>query len=353
MATSYFRERARNPYLKRAPGLEDDPNVSPTFSRPMPMAPEVIERPPLRAVAPPASTLAPDPIETARTAYEAQVPTTTKGRILEALKTAGLGFLQGAARDRENPLAAGIGGAVAGGGISAVSPKTGRGFQFETLERPRLEDQMRREEDRRKRGLADEDRARAISMDDLKRRGMEANLADIQAQTRGRAVSSVPQGSALVNTTTGQPIYQSQPQPRAESTEFSSSPLGIFNRKTGQVTTPAPAKPAKPPPQAESGLKELAEMKQSARELWRQSGQLLQGSTERQEAESTAREALAAYNQSVASFGERYGEWFETGQGTGGWSYTKRRQGQAQGAKPVARPAQPTANLRDLERLWK
>lgn len=43
MATSYFRERARNPYLRNTISLEDEQDispVSPTFSRPMPLAPE-------------------------------------------------------------------------------------------------------------------------------------------------------------------------------------------------------------------------------------------------------------------------------------------------------------------------
>ncbi len=150
MATSYFRERARNPYLRQqvAPDYED-PAISTTFSRPMPIAPEVVERPPLRAEAPAVAPSFIDPIEQARGAYEAQVPTTTKGRILEALKTAGLGFLQSASRDPNNPIAAGIGGAAAGGLISGISPKTGRGYQFETLQRPVLEDQLRRREAQR------------------------------------------------------------------------------------------------------------------------------------------------------------------------------------------------------------
>src|SRR5262245_14057735 len=191
MATSYFRERARNPYLRSqvAPIFEEDPNISPTFSQPMPTMTPTIEASPTRAVAP---TPYVDPIETARTAYEAQVPTTTKGRILEAIKSAGLGFLQAASRDRENPIAAGIGGAATGGAISAISPKTGRAYQFETFERPGIEERLRREEEHRKRQQAEEDRARAITMDELKRREGEAGIANTEAQTRARRYETVP-----------------------------------------------------------------------------------------------------------------------------------------------------------------
>jgi len=216
MATSYFRERARNPYLRGAPGAEDDPNISPTFSRPMPMAPEVVERPPLRANTPDYSPPpAPSPyelMERERAAYMAQVPTSVKGRILQALTGAGLGFLQGAASNPNDPLAAGIGGAATGGAVSAVSPRTGRAVQFEAIQRPRIEERLASEETQRKKQMATEDRARAIRMD-------EARIGELQAQTKARlqppqrtAPLIVPPDSAAIDPATGREIYKAAPK---------------------------------------------------------------------------------------------------------------------------------------------
>ena len=147
MATSYFRARARNPYLRargtvpndQGPGPTSNPFTTPTFTQPPTQAQVVMEAPPDR----PGATSAPpvDPIALARAEYEAGAPTTVKNKILQALANAGLGFLQGAARDPNNPIAAGIGGAATGGAISAISPKTGRSMLFETIQRPRIEDQ--------------------------------------------------------------------------------------------------------------------------------------------------------------------------------------------------------------------
>jgi hypothetical protein len=180
MANSYFSELAQNPHqLRRRPFgayLEDPPSAHAVRPRTVTQQPpDAIED--NRARAPKvADAPAFDPIKTALEAYQAKVPTTTKGKIIEALKTAGLGALQAAAQDRENPLGAAIGGAAAGGAIGAVSPRTGRAFQFETIVRPRIEDRLRREEEQRKRQEAAEDRARAISQDDLKRQDLETDI---------------------------------------------------------------------------------------------------------------------------------------------------------------------------------
>lgn len=226
MATSYFRERARNPYLRQrvAPTFEDDPNISPTFSRPMPMAPEVVERPPLRAETPATPALAPpDPIETARTAYEAGAPTTVGGRFKQAGLNALLGFLQAASRDRENPLAAGLGGAAAGGAISAISPKTGRGYQFETIQRPGIEDRLRRDDERLKRAQGQEDRARAIRLDEAKIKDIESE-AQVRLHPSPKAVSPLRgrAGDVFLDPVTKQPIaripQQEKPPSAAELT---------------------------------------------------------------------------------------------------------------------------------------
>jgi hypothetical protein len=182
MAESYFRRRARNPY-RQSNIAELYAPQTPTFDEPM--SPAITAPQPLDVVldspeSPTPASIKPrstgrelmemilaqaggDPVERERAAYESQVPTTTKGRIVEALKSAGIGALQAAARNPRDPLGAAIGGAAAAGGISAVSPKTGRAFQFESVVRPGIEERERRAEAQRQ-------RQRQAEADELKRR---------------------------------------------------------------------------------------------------------------------------------------------------------------------------------------
>src|SRR5262245_8726792 len=114
MASSYFRQRAglraRNPFrdvTSAIPGPDargdGDPVITPTFDQPMPAMAPVIEAAPSRAVAP---VLTPDPLEVARGEYMGGTPTTTKGKILQTLVTAGLGALQAAGRNPNDPVGA-------------------------------------------------------------------------------------------------------------------------------------------------------------------------------------------------------------------------------------------------------
>jgi hypothetical protein len=371
VATSYFRERARNPHLRQqvAPAFEGDPNVTPTFSQPMPMASEVIERPPLRAEAPPvASASVPgafstlDPITAGAEAYQADAPTTFGGKFKDVLKSAALGFLQSAARDRENPLAAGVGGAVTGGAIQAVSPTTGRAFQFDMLERPRIEDQMRREQ-------AKQDKARAVALDDQKRRETEADINLKGAQAKKLLTPEVPRaespqmklGRSRKTGRTGyynalNPAENEEFEPIAESPYASLSGGGVFRRDTGEVTTPAPEKKA--PDRAFEALNEIAQLKTEAEATWQEWRQptFSEGEEDtpqmREVRRAQAAGAQERYNQAVANFGAIYGDWFETGQGAGGWAFVKPRQrGQGRAASSPARSSQPSAYKRNVNEL--
>lgn len=367
MATpSYFRERARNPHLRRPPGLEEDPRISPTFDQPMP--PGVAAPQPLevagapRATAPPVTPpLARDPLATAYEGYAADVPTTTGGRILEALKTAGIGALQGVARNPQGGLGAAIGGAAAGGVMSAVSPRAGRALQFGTIEQPRIEGEMQRAEVQRKKQEEQEDRARGISMDALKRRQIETGIKADEATTRARRFETVPYGAGVLDTESGE---LTPGQPRAEAPEFGATGGAIYNKRTGEVTTPAPPRQSRPPEASYAQAQEAQEMKRAAIANWAKVDQLPAGSPERQQAEAVAAQSQAAYNQYVKEFGERFGEWYEVGgftepSGNQGWAYWKPHQAgtrpQTPGAKPMQGGAkgQPTANLADLEKLWR
>src|SRR5262245_43731236 len=212
MANPYFRYRARNPYRPPTPALQE--LESPTFDQPMPTMAPVIEAAPLRAVAPPPAPSVLDLLDRERAAYEAKVPTTTGGRILEALKTAGLGALQAAAQNPNDPLGAAIGGAAAGGLTSAVNPQMGRAYQFETYKRPDIEARLQREELARRKAQSEAEfqlKAQETAADiDLKRSQAQKNRTP--EPLRARAPVSVAPGSVLVDPETGRLIFAASPR---------------------------------------------------------------------------------------------------------------------------------------------
>jgi hypothetical protein len=249
-------------------------------------------------------------------------------------------------------------------------------MQFEMTEQPRIEERLRAEEAQRQKTMAAEDRARAISMDDLRRRESETRIKDLEAdrasaismddlkrresdrrirgmeaEMRARGLETVPAGSDLVETATGKMIYRGQSRAEPSRDEYRSAPgVGVYNTRTGQVTTPAAPRPSRVPPAAYARIDNLNELRQNAIDWWAKWSQLPEGSPERQEAEKQASAALNNYNAAVDEFGTTFGEWFETGPGDNGWNYVQPRKGQTQGAAP--RPSQPTRNLKDLEKLW-
>lgn len=119
------------------------------------------------------------PIEQARNEYALERPPAPglKGRFIEAMKSAGTGFLQGAASHPENPLGAGIGGAIAGGIGGAARPDMAAEYRFNALEKPRME--------------ADENRAMQLGMERAKISHLEGQTAhdaamlDLQRQQYG------------------------------------------------------------------------------------------------------------------------------------------------------------------------
>jgi len=73
----------------------------------------------------------------------------------------------------------------------------------------------------------------------------------------------------------------------------------------------------------------LGRNRQTGETTWQKAQEFPQGTEERVRAERLAQSAFNNFNSSVASFGELYGERFETGQGAGGWGYVKRRRTQS------------------------
>lgn len=109
------------------------------------------------------------PIEQARNEYVANRPPAPglKGRFLEAMKSAGTGFLQGAASNPENPVGGAVGGAIAGGIGGAARPDLAPEYRFNVFEKPRME--------------AEENRAMQIGME----RAKVAHLAGQTAHDAG------------------------------------------------------------------------------------------------------------------------------------------------------------------------
>jgi hypothetical protein len=95
-------------------------------------------------------------------------------------------------------------------------------MEFDQIVRPRMEAQERRTEELRRRDEANKARQRAAVMDDLERRKLEASIDLTEAQTLRASV------------------------PPAAPTPYRSSPLGILDTRTGQITTPAPPKERAP-----------------------------------------------------------------------------------------------------------
>lgn len=97
----------------------------------------------------------------------------------DILRNALMGFFQGAASDPRNPLAAGLGGAMVGGVGSTVSPQGSAEYGFNTVERPRVEQQVADQDAEIKREQAIQRAKWAGKMD-------EAKLLESQVDTEYR-----------------------------------------------------------------------------------------------------------------------------------------------------------------------
>lgn len=136
----------------------------------------------------------------ARDAYLQKTPGRLKSGLLSALQ----GFAEG-----------GLGGAAIGGAFGAIDPRGFRERQFEQRIEPRIRERFAYEDQQN-------ERTRQAGRD---RREDEYRAAQTRALDR-------------------------QHLPQASETPFADSPLGIYDRRSGVVTTPAPPKEqARPAPQ--------------------------------------------------------------------------------------------------------
>lgn len=93
-------------------------------------------------------------------------------------------------------LGGALGGAVGGATGAAVSPERGREHLFETMEAPRIRQEVQRKRE-------EEDRAQQAAMGELKRRQIEA---DIASKEQGKYVNVAP-GATVFDPRTKRPLY--------------------------------------------------------------------------------------------------------------------------------------------------
>lgn len=291
-----------------------------------------------------------DPIEAKRAAYvqkDMEIP-----RWKRVLRDAALGGAQGVAHRRPGDNIAGslLGGMAAGGVAQGVAPRMVAEGRYEGLQQPRDEASMEREvgADRQRLAMENLRRQQDLTNSQIKENEAQGSHYKVQEELARKE-------QARKDKLASQPSYQA------------TAGIGIWDKSTGQVKTPATPKPAtvqRPmaisenapyimkmdengnsvweanpgyepredradaiPKAPESGYAAMAavqELKATAESAWNTAKSLPDG-PDKTTAVQVAQAALDAYNKKVAALGETYAPYFETGQGEGGWNYAKAR----------------------------
>jgi hypothetical protein len=266
-----------------------------------------------------------------------------------------------------------LGGAGAGAIGSAVSPIHARDFRFNKEQMPRLQAQQQEKqqiEDRR-----------------LGQRGKLAGIEHTEAQTRRINEPTPPPGYAdagwgTYNRSTGKPeyirpggvsptaaprryrvgddlvdetgkvVYKGRPRPSAEQRPVTVSPGStVIDPKTGREIYKAAPKETPMPKEARDAQSYVSQMKQDAISAWN----LAKRETDpvkRAELEQDARDAQEEFNNATINLADDYPDFFESGEGEGGWNYAKPK-----GSTPTIKrgsggdKAGGTAKLSDLKKL--
>lgn len=153
----------------------------------------------------------------------------------DIFRNALMGFFQGAASDPRNPLAGGLGGALVGGVGSTVSPQGSAEYGFNTVERPRLDQQMADEDAERKRQNAMQNAELQQMLNAQKSRQLDADveLKKAQAEKARRMEMPKPQfhnvapGAHVLNNE-GKMIYQAPANPGTAA-----KAQGLINTREG------------------------------------------------------------------------------------------------------------------------
>ena len=227
---------ARIPYPRAVAGPE--PLTGGGAAAPEAISPVEFERAQVPIPALPGRSSGPrpfDPIRAAEYDYVRARPNSDTvqgigGRLKSGLKPALLGFLQAAARDRENPLAAGAGGAIAGFGLGAIDPTMGREYEFDVMERPAMEAAAAQE--------------RAQRAEALDTRYKTAQIGDLEGRSEDRKVGNeIRRQKATADAKLA--------QARVDQDQWFPVQGGVVNRRDGTFRpnpyAPKPAEKARAP----------------------------------------------------------------------------------------------------------
>lgn len=234
-----------------------------------------------------------------------------------------------------------LGGAIGGAGMGTFAPKQALEGEYEMRQGGRDREELGREQEWQKaqgtlenmrRQRANEE-ARIRQQADIERQKIEyeqgrAAIKDKLDAERERRANEKHQYDL------NKPYFA---PPREGAAPFASSPLGIYDKRSGQVTTPMPPKAEReqgPPSGATQAAASIDKMRREAMQKWDIAKALPDSDPEKAESMAAARSALAQFNEAVKQLGENYGDYYETGNGKQGWGYYKPRKRQ-QSAAPA------------------
>lgn len=338
------------PDTARNRAIPEAPTVMPGAPRPSPLPDTERPLPPLARTPPFVPRSAPGNRMPAPPGMESGMEPPTRTQRMEAEreaylrgtpgrgKSALLGLLRGAAQGLATGqgLAGALGGAIAGAGFGGLNPRGQREMEFEQQMKPKILERWRNEEADRAERERREDRARAIEMDELKRRQAEAQINAAEAEARARKFETVAPGYGVIDIETGKPIYTAPPTPpSARPQGLINTARGIFDPTT-RTYVEGTEWEEEPPASAFEALKEIDDLHAEAAEAWRKWSQpeLAPGETDtpekKSERERLASEAQKRRNDAIRRFGKVYGKWFDTGgfvepSGNQGWAHVTRR----------------------------
>jgi len=272
-----------------------------------------------------------------------------KERLIEALKSGATGFLKATA-ETGNPRA-GLGGLVAGAGFGAYDPRVGARGRYSMTEEPQLMARKQREQQEAEaraalenRQLDNQYRQAQIGRIDLQNQMDKAEEArralEVEARTkRGGFIETSP-GATIYDVNTGKSVFTAPGRPQAERSLSTSENLRRINaEEVAREGTPESI--AQSSTEARRG-----ETIASAPELFRS---ILQTGKKPDGEPATAQEVARAQSWLDKRMNQLYQQNLRHTRGVRERNKAKRVTGQT----PAASQAQPKANLKDLEKLWR
>lgn len=248
-----------------------------------------------------------------------------------------------------------LGGAIGGFGMGAFAPKQALEGEYEMREGGADREELGREQDwqqaqaRLQQMRGQEEIARKRLEQDAMLKGQDLKYrADRDAIKQKMDEEAARRAEEKHQYDIKKPYYND----RAETPPFASSPLGIFDRRSGQVTTPAPPKAEReqgPPTGATQAAAAVDKMRRDAMQRWDAAKAMPDSDPEKAAAIADAKSALAQFNEAVKQMGDNYGDYYETGSGSQGWGYYKPRKNRSQSSSgSMGQAAGGRRNVNDL-----